>query len=140
MESECIYCGTCLLVCPQNAKYINSDLPKVKSAIQSGEKLYVSLAPSYIAAFQGARIATISAALKKLGFAHVEETAIGAAVVTREYGKLIAAHKMKNIISTACPSINLLIEKYFPCHGACQNDKTDLRRARQGRFYRPMYI
>ena len=111
---ECIYCGTCLLVCPQNAKYINSDLPAVKEAISAGEKLYVSLAPSYIAAFPGAGISEISAALKKLGFAHVEETAIGAEQVTREYEKLIRKHRMKNIITSSCPSINLLIEKNYP--------------------------
>lgn len=111
---ECIYCGNCLLICPQNAKYINSDLQKVKTAIKDGDKLYVSLAPSYIAAFPNTGILEISAALKKLGFSHVEETAIGAAQVTREYEKLIQDHKMTNIITTACPSVNLLIEKYYP--------------------------
>lgn len=114
LDSECIYCGTCLMVCPQNAKYIYSDLPKVKEAIKAGEKLYVSVAPSYIAAFKNSNILNLSAALKKLGFSHVEETAIGAEQVTREYVKLIEKHKMKNIITTACPSINLLIEKYYP--------------------------
>ncbi len=111
---ECIYCGNCLLICPQNAKSINSDLPKVKKAIKSGEKLYVSLAPSYIAAFQQCGILEISAALKQLGFAHVEETAIGAEQVTREYEKLVQKHRMKNILTSACPSVNLLIEKNYP--------------------------
>ncbi|WP_444641301.1 [Fe-Fe] hydrogenase large subunit C-terminal domain-containing protein [Caproiciproducens sp. R1] len=111
---ECIYCGNCLLICPQNAKYINSDLSKVKQAIRAGEKLYVSLAPSYIAAFPETGIAKISAALKQLGFAHVEETAIGAEQVTREYEKLIREHKMQNMITTSCPSVNLLIEKNYP--------------------------
>jgi iron only hydrogenase large subunit-like protein len=111
---ECIYCGNCLLICPQNAKYINSDLPKVKKAINAGEKLYVSLAPSYIAAFPKTGILKISAALKKLGFSHVEETAIGAEQVTLEYEKLLRDHKMRNIITTSCPSVNLLIEKNYP--------------------------
>lgn len=114
MTDECIYCGKCLLTCPQNAKYINSDLFKVKNSIRNGEKLYVSLAPSYIAAFPDADILKMSATLKKLGFTHVEETAVGAAQVTREYEKLISAHQMKNIITTACPSVNLLVEKYYP--------------------------
>lgn len=111
---ECIYCGNCLLICPQNAKSINSDLPKIKRAIRAGEKLYVSLAPSYIAAFPQCGILKISAALKQLGFVHVEETAIGAGQVTREYEKLIRKHRMKNIITSACPSVNLLIEKNYP--------------------------
>lgn len=114
LDDDCIYCGQCLLNCPQNAKYINSDLPKIAKAIAAGDKLYVSLAPSYIAAFPNAGILELSSALKKLGFSHVEETAIGAAQVTREYEKLIREHKMKNIITTSCPSINLLVEKYYP--------------------------
>ena len=111
---DCIYCGNCLLACPQNAKYINSDLDKIELAIDAGEKLYVSLAPSYIAAFPGTGILKMSAALKRLGFTHVEETAIGAEQVTRGYDRLISEHRMKNIITTSCPSINLLVEKYYP--------------------------
>lgn len=114
MSDECIYCGACLLTCPQNAKYICSDLPKIKQALRDKEKLYVSLAPSYIAAFPDTGILKISAALKKLGFTQVEETAIGAEQVTGEYEKKIREHKMKNIITTACPSVNLLVEKYYP--------------------------
>lgn len=114
MNDECIYCGKCLLVCPQNAKYVSSDLFKVQSAISSGEKLYVSLAPSYIAAFPDSTLLKMSYALKELGFAHAEETAIGAEMVTKEYEKLISARQMRNIISTACPSVNLLVERYYP--------------------------
>lgn len=114
ISDECIYCGRCLLICPQNAKYIHSDLFKVGDAIRNGEKLYVSLAPSYIAAFPNAGLLRMSAALKELGFVHVEEAAVGASQVTREYEKLIASRQMKNIITTACPSVNLLVEKYYP--------------------------
>lgn len=114
LTEACIYCGRCLLVCPQNAKVVHSDLPKVKKAIAAGEKVYASLAPSYIAAFPKAGIMKISAALKALGFVHSEETAIGAAQVTRAYEKLIRDHKMPNIITTSCPAVNLLVEKYYP--------------------------
>jgi iron only hydrogenase large subunit-like protein/uncharacterized Fe-S cluster-containing protein len=114
MTDECIYCGDCLLICPQNAKTVQSDLGKVQKAIANGEKLYASIAPSYIAAFPQSGIFRVSAALKALGFVHAEETAIGAAQVTREYEKLIRSHTMKNIITTACPSVNLLVEKYYP--------------------------
>jgi hypothetical protein len=56
----------------------------------------------------------MSQALKQLGFAHVEETAIGAERVTREYEYLIEDGSMPNIIATACPSTVLLIERHFP--------------------------
>lgn len=114
LEEDCVLCGTCTLVCPQNAKQINSDLPSVKREIKSGAKLYVSLAPSYVSAFPRVSFASMSAALKKLGFFHVEETAIGATEVSRAYAGLMAEHKMRNIITTCCPSVNMLVEKYYP--------------------------
>lgn len=114
LDENCIYCGKCLLVCPQNAKIVNSDLPKVKKALAVGEKLAVSLAPSYIAAFPGMSLPKMAAALSALGFSHIEETAIGASMVTQEYEKLMRARKMPNIITSSCVSVNLLIQKYYP--------------------------
>jgi len=114
LDTDCIYCGHCLSVCPQKAKHINSEIPDVKDMIQSGERVYVSLAPSFIAAFPDHDFPAMTSALKKLGFIHVEETAVGADAVTREYERLIREHKMKNIIATCCSSTVLLVEKYFP--------------------------
>ena len=114
IDAECIYCGQCVLGCPQKAKVVESDLPRVRQALDAGEKIYVSLAPTYVAAFPDYNLPQLSAALRSLGFARVEETAIGAGPVTREYEKLIAAHRMRNIITTSCPSLNLLVRKYYP--------------------------
>ena len=38
-EKECILCGHCFLACPQNAKYVNSSLDKVKGFIKNGDKV-----------------------------------------------------------------------------------------------------
>ncbi len=114
IDNECILCGRCTLVCPQNAKQMKSDLPKVQAAVRDNQKLIASLAPSYAAAFQGVSFAVLSSALKKLGFAQVEETAIGATEVSREYERLMQAGDMENILSTCCPSIIALVEKHYP--------------------------
>lgn len=114
IEDSCVLCGKCTLVCPQNAKQMKSDLPEIKKLLSSGAKLYASIAPSYVAAFPGASFSAVSAALKKLGFSHVEETAIGATEVSKEFTKLVVEKKMKNIITTCCPTIVMLIEKYYP--------------------------
>ena len=50
----------------------------------------------------------------RLGFTDVRETAEGAALVTAEYARLLSEGTMENIISTCCPSVNALIEKYYP--------------------------
>ena len=51
IDDDCVLCGKCTLICPQNAKQIQSDVQKVQSMIDRGEKVYVSLAPSFVAGF-----------------------------------------------------------------------------------------
>ena len=147
-EKECILCGHCFLVCPQMRKYINSSIEKVKGYLKNGDKVYVSVAPSFASCYKDATFRKISSALKKLGFAGVEETSIGAAEVSRNFGELMKEHKMKNIITTCCPTIVLLVEKYYPglCHtlrrwmrydGAWQDDEKGLREPYQNGFVGP---
>ena len=114
MEDDCVLCGSCVVVCPQNAKQIVDETEKVKILIQSGDPVYVSLAPSFAANYEGIGIRGMEAALKKLGFASVEETALGATVVKREYERLLREEQRDIVISSCCHSVNLLIEKYFP--------------------------
>lgn len=112
--NECILCGHCFVVCPQNAKEIASEVEKVKVLIHSGEPVYVSLAPSFVANYEGVGIGAMREALQKLGFADVEETAIGATMVKNEYERMLEKEKRDIIITSCCHSINLLIQKYFP--------------------------
>ena len=114
IEDKCVLCGHCLHVCPQSAKTMKSDLNEVKYFIKRGVKTVVSLAPAYRGFLQEGTIGQIHEAFHKLGFSDVRETAEGAAVVTREYAGLLTAGKMENIITTCCPSVNDLIEIYYP--------------------------
>lgn len=112
--NECILCGQCFVVCPQNAKEIVNETEKAKVLIQSGDPVYVSLAPSFIANYNGVGIGAMRKALQALGFCDVEETAIGATIVKREYERILAQEERDIVISSCCHSINLLIQKYFP--------------------------
>lgn len=112
--NECILCGQCFVVCPQNAKQIKDDTEKVKVLLQSGAPVYVSLAPSFAANYRGVGIESMREALKKLGFFDVEETALGATIVKTEYEKLLREENRDIVISSCCHTINLLIQKYFP--------------------------
>ncbi|MGN0518307.1 MAG: [Fe-Fe] hydrogenase large subunit C-terminal domain-containing protein [Acutalibacteraceae bacterium] len=112
--NECILCGQCFVVCPQNAKEIVNETEKVKVLLQSGDPVYVSLAPSFIANYEGVGINAMKDALKKLGFADAEETAIGATMVKNEYDRLLKEEARDVVISSCCHSVNLLIQKYFP--------------------------
>ncbi len=112
--NECILCGQCFVVCPQNAKEIAPETERARVLIQSGDPVYVSLAPSFIANYDGIGIEAMRAALKKLGFADVEETAIGATMVKTEYERMLREDDRDILISSCCHSVNLLIQKYFP--------------------------
>lgn len=112
--NECILCGHCFVVCPQNAKEIVDETEKVRVLIQSGDPVVVSLAPSFVANYEGVGIESMREALKKLGFYDVEETALGATLVKREYDRILKEEDRDIVISSCCHSINLLIQKYFP--------------------------
>ena len=112
--NECILCGHCFVVCPQDAKQIVDETEKVRVLLQSGAPVYVSLAPSFIANYEGVGIGSMRTALKKLGFCDAEETADGATIVKNEYERMIDEQESDVIISSCCHSVNLLIQKYFP--------------------------
>lgn len=114
MPEKCILCGTCLQICPQSAKKLVSDLGKVKEYLLRGQKVVASIAPSYMGLLKYKTLGQVKAALKKLGFADVRETSEGAVLVTEEYARLLQEGKMENIIATCCPSVNDLIEIYYP--------------------------
>ena len=112
--NECILCGQCFVVCPQNAKQIIDETEKVKVFLQSGDPVIVSLAPSFVANYDGVGIGAMRDALKKLGFYDVEETALGATMVKREYERMLREEERDVLITSCCHSVNLLIQKYFP--------------------------
>lgn len=112
--NECILCGQCFVVCPQNAKQIVDETEKVKVLLQDSEPVIVSLAPSFVANYEGVGIESMRKALKQLGFAQVEETAIGATIVKNEYERMLNEVDRDIIITSCCHSVNLLIQKYFP--------------------------
>ena len=112
--NECILCGQCFVVCPQNAKEIVDETEKVKVFLQSGDPVIVRLAPSFIANYEGVGINAMRKALKQLGFYDVEETAIGATIVKTEYERMLKEDERDVIITSCCHSINLLIQKHYP--------------------------
>ncbi|MCI5816587.1 [Fe-Fe] hydrogenase large subunit C-terminal domain-containing protein [Ruminococcus sp.] len=111
--NECILCGQCFVVCPQNAKEIADATEAVKVLLEGEAPVVASIAPSFIANY-GVGIEAMEKALRQLGFAAAEETAVGAAYVNRMYEDILQNRKPDVLISSCCHSVNLLIQKYFP--------------------------
>ena len=116
----CIACGTCYRVCPAKAKQARNDLTRAKHLIQSGKDVYVSLAPSWITEFDDISKEQMIAALRRLGFRGVSETALGAEEVSTTIAKLLDEASSDSslsghlFISTACPAVVEYINKYLP--------------------------
>ena len=114
IESRCILCGHCTLICPQNAKIVHSSLSEIKDILNSGAKVVASVAPSFISSFGLKDFNVLKIALAKIGFYDAEETAYGAELVTKQYKTLLESKQFKNFITSACPAVCRLIQAYYP--------------------------
>jgi PAS domain S-box-containing protein len=112
IEERCISCGICVNICPQKAKVIRSDIDKVKGFIKEGHTVVASIAPSFLSVV--ANPEDFIARLHGLGVHEIRETAEGAELVSRQYPRIIKELPSKPVISTACPVIINLVERYYP--------------------------
>lgn len=110
----CVACGKCYKVCPVRAKQDRDDVTRAKNLIAAGEKVYISLAPSWIAEFDNVTKEQLLTAIEKLGFAGVSETALGAEEVSAHLADFLSDKKQGVYLSTACPAFVEYIGKYKP--------------------------
>lgn len=110
---ECVLCGRCYSVCPQNCKVIRDDKQKALDLLKNYNCI-ASVAPSFPSAYHGVNFESLKKALLELGFVDAEETSIGATIIKKQYDEYCLDEKNDVIISTCCHSINSLIEKHYP--------------------------
>jgi PAS domain-containing protein len=103
----------CLKVCPQKAVRLNSSVNEVKAMVASGDTVVASLAPGLNAFFGLDDEKAMAERLVRLGFSTVEEIYPALHLLGREYS-LLVGNVPEPVISTLCPSIVRLMEKYFP--------------------------
>jgi iron only hydrogenase large subunit-like protein len=113
---RCIYCGRCVVSCPAHAKHYRNDVEKVKMFLASDRKVVVSLAPSFVSEFSSWKPKELIAALKKLGFSVISETALGADFLSARIARDLRSGKdqPRLMISSACPAIVEYIKLYVP--------------------------
>ena len=114
IADECMLCGQCYVVCPQDAQKILSDVERVEMLLDGDAPVYLSVDPSFVAYYAGTGIEKFKEAAKALGFVAAEEAAKFGVVVKREYEAVIENERESVVISSCCPSVNLMIQKHYP--------------------------
>ncbi len=120
---KCVSCGQCLVNCPFGAIADKSQIFQVIRAIQSGERVYAAVAPSFVGQF-GTKVTPgkIRAAMKKLGFADVIEVAIGADLCAIQEATDFVEEvpdKLPFMGTSCCPAWSVMAKKLFPDYAEC---------------------
>ncbi len=108
----CIVCGYCVEVCPNGAKKVRDDLAHARQLLTLRKSVFVSLAPSVITEFPGVHSAQMIGALRKLGFAGVSETALGAQQVSAQAAMLLRESPGRVLASSACPTVVAFLQRH----------------------------
>ncbi|MDR1612952.1 MAG: 4Fe-4S binding protein, partial [Planctomycetota bacterium] len=114
VPERCVACGRCVRVCPSGAKQVRNDLGRARFLLLSPAPVYASLAPSWTAVYPGWTPGQMVAALRRLGFAGVGETAVGAEAVSAAVTGDLSRAEPGLYISSACPALVDLVRKHFP--------------------------
>jgi len=113
IENRCINCGKCVELCSQNAREIINESEKVLKLLREDADISAALAPSFPAYKINWKREDWLNFLKGINFTEVYDVAWGAEIVSKEYKNLIEQREGK-LISSACPVIVNLVNKYYP--------------------------
>ena len=115
---KCVSCGMCLVNCPFGAIVDKGQLFQLIHAINRGEKVIAIIAPAFWGQF-GENITTgqVKEAMKILGFAALEEVAVGADLCAIEEAEEFLRDvpgKQPFMATSCCPAWSAMAKKEFP--------------------------
>lgn len=116
-NEKCISCGACVYKCPFGAisdKSLILDIIDIlkKSENNTKYKVYAVIAPAIVSQCRFGRVTQVVTAIKKLGFHHVVEAALGADITL--YREAQEWNEKKLMTTSCCPSFVSFVEKNFP--------------------------
>ncbi|MEI7596833.1 MAG: [Fe-Fe] hydrogenase large subunit C-terminal domain-containing protein [Bacteroidota bacterium] len=115
VHERCIACGSCLSVCAPEAIIVRDSKEQVKNILKSGKKVAAICAPSISGEFVDITdYRKFVEMIRALGFSYVNEVSFGVDLVAKEYNKLITNSNGKYYITSSCPAVSMLVEKYHP--------------------------
>jgi len=116
-NGKCVSCGACVYQCPFGAISDKSFILNVIDLIKKSDhnrkyKVYAVVAPSISSQFVYAKLGQVIAAIKKLGFFHVVEAALGADMVA--FSEARELNEKGFLTSSCCPAFVGVIRSQFP--------------------------
>ena len=118
--NKCVSCGQCMVNCPFGAIADKSQIAQVIWAINHGEEVIAAVAPAFVGQFGGkGNVGKLREAFRLLGFAGVEEVALGADLCTvQEAGDFLeeVPDKLPFMGTSCCPAWSVMAKKEFPDH------------------------
>ena len=119
---KCVSCGMCLVNCPFGAIVDKGQIFQLVQSIKRGDTVIAIVAPAFINQFPGMTPSKLKAAMRKLGFADVEEVAIGADLCTIDEAhdfleEVPAKHPFMG--TSCCPAWSVMAKKLFPEYADC---------------------
>ncbi|MDD3931763.1 MAG: monomeric [FeFe] hydrogenase, partial [Eubacteriales bacterium] len=115
-NDKCTACGACVYQCPFGAimdkSYILDVIELLQTAKASNQRVYAVVAPSISSQFTYARLGQVISGIKRLGFFHVVEAALGADMTAWKESSELAEKGF--LTSSCCPSFVSYVSSEFP--------------------------
>lgn len=115
IADRCIGCGLCFLTCSPKAIEYHDSIPHARKLLQSERRTAALIDPSIASEFDDITdYRKFVGMIRKLGFDYVHEVSFGVDLVAYAYKKLFEEASGKYYITSNCPAIVEMIEKYHP--------------------------
>ncbi len=116
-EKKCIRCGQCVHSCPFGAIAVKVDMLDIIRDIKAGKEVIAMCAPAIEGQFgKDINMASVRAALKKLGFSDMVEVGLGgdmtAAWESVEWSE--ARKEGRKMTTSCCPAFINMLKMHFP--------------------------
>lgn len=115
-NDKCTACGACVYQCPFGAimdkSYILDVIELLQDSKASNQRVYAVVAPSISSQFTYARLGQVISGIKRLGFFHVVEAALGADMTAWKESRELAEKGF--LTSSCCPSFVSYVSSEFP--------------------------
>jgi iron only hydrogenase large subunit-like protein len=115
IPQRCIGCGSCYRVCSSDAIEYRSSVAETIDLLKSGENVAAICDPAISGEFVDITdYRKFVEMIRQLGFTYVHEVSFGADMVAGKYRQIIDHFQGKYYITSNCPAVVAMIEKYHP--------------------------